>query len=155
LGHCPAFAGVSSFGIGGTNAHLILQEPPEAKQINSLPELDSYPLIWSAQSQSSLMALLAKTVTWLRRQEHGVSLYQLGFQLSCKKSRFKYLFETSVRSVDELLSLLGDDRDHQQDLITTHSSLDYSIYDAPAPLLDLPRYPWNWTRSSLDDEASR
>ena len=55
----PRMAGISSFGFSGTNAHLIVQEPPEVKA-----EAKAYPahlLVLSAKSDAALSALARAT----------------------------------------------------------------------------------------------
>jgi acyl transferase domain-containing protein len=148
----PALAGVSAFGFGGTNAHVIVQQAPKDETTAALPELQSYPLVWSAQSRASLVAQLRETAAWLRRQEEPVPLYRMGYQLSRRRSRLKYLFEISVESVDQLRAALGAGFDPTGIDPKTSAEFDYAAYEAPAPLLDLPRYPWDRVRCLLDEE---
>ena len=62
----PRRAGISSFGIGGTNAHVILEEAPEADTV----EADGSPavLALSAASQRSLAAMCRNLADHLRRR---------------------------------------------------------------------------------------
>ncbi len=53
------YAGVSSFGIGGTNAHVILSSPPAASPRENIKEPRLY--MWSARSEQGLERLLAET----------------------------------------------------------------------------------------------
>src|SRR5205823_3428248 len=64
----PAFAGVSSSGITGTNAHIVLQEAPRsAAGASTVDELDT-PLIvpLSAQSPVALRELAQRYIALLR-----------------------------------------------------------------------------------------
>ncbi|OLR93558.1 type I polyketide synthase [Actinokineospora bangkokensis] len=53
----PRRAGISSFGVSGTNAHVILEQPPAATEAETTPVPDGTPLVW---------ALSAKTPAALR-----------------------------------------------------------------------------------------
>ncbi|MFD8705610.1 SDR family NAD(P)-dependent oxidoreductase [Kitasatospora sp. NPDC059648] len=83
-GDRPRSAGVSSFGISGTNAHLIVQEPPAATAVDpsgpsgpsdqatgspvpagSVPAADGLPLLVSARSEPALRAQAAQLHAFL------------------------------------------------------------------------------------------
>lgn len=74
----PRMAGVSSFGIGGTNAHLIVEEAPpgEPRPSSPGPEL----LTFSARSKSALNVMVANLADHLHRhpqQDLGDVAYTL------------------------------------------------------------------------------
>ncbi|MGA9284681.1 MAG: SDR family NAD(P)-dependent oxidoreductase [Solirubrobacteraceae bacterium] len=59
----PRRAGISAFGIGGTNAHVVLEEPPEPEppareraEEDSAPELGLHPWVLSARGTRALSA---------------------------------------------------------------------------------------------------
>lgn len=60
----PRVAAVSSFGIGGTNAHLVLQEPPAREQTHSGTKLRTFVL--SAKTASALGRSAAQLAAHLR-----------------------------------------------------------------------------------------
>ena len=68
-GEHPRRIGVSSFGISGTNAHVILEEPPEptAPTTDAAPLASaSLPLLVSGRDDGALKAQAARWAGWLR-----------------------------------------------------------------------------------------
>jgi acyl transferase domain-containing protein/acyl-CoA synthetase (AMP-forming)/AMP-acid ligase II/acyl carrier protein len=66
--HGPRRAGVSAFGFGGTNAHVVLEEPTPATAslANDVPERPAHVLTLSAKSEAALVALVSRTAAHLR-----------------------------------------------------------------------------------------
>jgi acyl transferase domain-containing protein len=86
------FAGINSFGYGGTNAHVILENAPEqleSKKSRSQENKAPYLLPLSAKSESGLSAL-AKA--WLDRftDNDAASLNDLCYSASCRRSHHNF-----------------------------------------------------------------
>jgi len=102
------FAGVNSFGYGGTNAHVILENAPatprsdfnKAKQNNT-----PYLLPLSARSESSLIALAQ---SWLDRfsEKDPVSLGDLCYSASCRRSHHNYRLAVVGNTLTEMRTQL-------------------------------------------------
>ncbi|MCP5051465.1 MAG: acyltransferase domain-containing protein [bacterium] len=86
----PLRAGVSCFGIGGTNAHVILEEwnQEEAKTVS--PETLKYHVFpLSAKSETALEAISANLAGHLREQAH-INLADAAYTMQVGRSDFNY-----------------------------------------------------------------
>nr|WP_103344208.1 type I polyketide synthase [Amycolatopsis sp. CA-126428] len=86
----PRRAAVSSFGISGTNAHVILEEPepgePAAREPRTGPAL---PWVLSAKTADSLRGQAARLLSYV--DEHGqVDLADVGFTLATRRAAFQH-----------------------------------------------------------------
>jgi acyl transferase domain-containing protein/acyl carrier protein len=96
----PRRAAVSSFGISGTNAHLILEEaPPRSPKTDSTPSgepavgqgeplPDTFPLVLSAKSQSSLSEAAARLASHLRDGSEP-NLGDVAYSLATGRAHFE------------------------------------------------------------------
>lgn len=102
----PRKAGVSSFGIGGTNVHVILEE-----YINEEVLSEDYPMIpqllaFSAKSEASLSLYAHKLHAWLDRKA-DTNLADLAFTINTKNFDFPnraYLPFSNVENLKGLVS---------------------------------------------------
>ncbi|MEX0828135.1 MAG: amino acid adenylation domain-containing protein [Haliea sp.] len=82
----PRRAGISSFGLGGTNAHLIIEEAPERPA--SDPAQGSQLLVLSARTKSALEKRCDDLADWLERHENA-NLADVAHTLLIGRRRFE------------------------------------------------------------------
>ncbi|NGM19909.1 SDR family NAD(P)-dependent oxidoreductase [Roseomonas stagni] len=126
--------GVSSFGFSGTNAHLILEAPPEvpAREIEAA---ESPRLLLSARTPAALRAMAAATLTKLR--EGAFSFADACHTAAVARPRLPWW-------------ILAD----SVEALATAEPSDAPIPDLPAPpgrRVDLPGHPFDRQRFWLDE----
>ncbi|MEH1834782.1 MAG: amino acid adenylation domain-containing protein, partial [Nostoc sp.] len=109
-------AGVSSFGFGGTNAHIILQEAPISNPFLSITERDSlqeslrerpkHLLTLSAKNESALQELVEKYQTHLE-QNLQESLANVCFTANTGRMHFEHRLSVIVESRQQLQTALN------------------------------------------------
>ncbi|CCI31025.1 type I polyketide synthase [Microcystis sp. T1-4] len=95
------YAGVSSFGFGGTNCHVVLQEAPQLSVTSDVKA--DLPLLFtlSAKNESSLQALVAHYTQWLTEHPNN-SLANLCFTTNTGRSHFSHRLAVVAKTQEEL-----------------------------------------------------
>jgi acyl transferase domain-containing protein len=94
-------AGVSSFGFGGTNAHVILSETQSVNMKKSLYEQDVQVFTLSAKSPKSLKNLVVKYQNFLN-EKSDVNLKDLCYSTNCLREHFEERTAFTVTSMEQL-----------------------------------------------------
>ncbi|MFC4533139.1 type I polyketide synthase [Sphaerisporangium dianthi] len=102
----PRRAAVSSFGISGTNAHLILEQAPEPEH-RDVPDLGA-PLVLSAKSEQALRGQASRLRAWLADNPDGTGLART---LVTGRALFEHRAVLLTDSRDDGLSALADGAD--------------------------------------------
>ncbi|MFE2869653.1 amino acid adenylation domain-containing protein [Embleya sp. NPDC059259] len=113
----PARAGVNAFGFGGTNAHVVLEEPPKAPVRPAGDESDTYTILPLTARDP---AVLPERAAAIRRELAGtdgtrVSLSDLGHTLAHRRQHLESrlsLVYTSRASLEEALDAYLRDEEH-------------------------------------------
>ncbi|WP_289045450.1 type I polyketide synthase [uncultured Olleya sp.] len=100
-----AYAGVNSFGYGGTNAHIILQSAPLIIPKKAVPQQRPRLFPISANSQKSHLKRIRQVVDVLQSKPN-INLEDLGFTLSQKLSHLKFRHVIIASTQHELLEKL-------------------------------------------------
>jgi acyl transferase domain-containing protein/acyl-CoA synthetase (AMP-forming)/AMP-acid ligase II/acyl carrier protein len=94
-------AGVSAFGFGGTNAHVIVEEAPgQILPINEV-ERPVHVLALSAQSKTALQALAGRYVTWLTANQ-GASAADISFSANTGRAHFTHRLAVMATTTGQL-----------------------------------------------------
>ena len=101
-------AGVSSFGVGGTNAHVIVQEPPVPPEPGE--SRSAHVLMLSARSEAEVHEARVRLANRLEA-DPKIQLADAAFTLHAGRRAFPYRTAVSADSVEEAIaSLRGDHR---------------------------------------------
>ena len=99
----PALAGVSAFGIAGTNSHIVLQEAPQASpvEISRISDDDSRAqlLTLSAHSNAALRAAASDLSGHL--ESHAPKLGDLAYTLALRRGRLNHRLSLVVGNATE------------------------------------------------------
>jgi myxalamid-type polyketide synthase MxaE and MxaD len=102
-GSAPLIAGVSAFGFGGVNAHVVLGEPPEQAPASAAEA--PYILPVSARSPAALAKLAASYGELL---DNGGAVADICYTASARRSHHPYRIAVTGRSAEELGRRLKD-----------------------------------------------
>jgi amino acid adenylation domain-containing protein len=106
-GDTPRRAGVSAFGIGGTNAHIVVEEAPPAAPTD--PAQPWQILVLSAQTEAALAQMTANLAEHLRQQP-DLNLADVAYTLQVGRKELKQRQMLVCRDHDDALTVLaGDD----------------------------------------------
>ena len=129
----PALAGVSAFGFGGTNAHLLVQEAPSRPAVHPDVERPIHLLTLSARTEPSLRELAAKFADYFS-SDLLPPLPDICFTTNTGRSRFPYRLAVVTDS--------PADAQKQLDAIRTGSNTAGTV---SAPNLALPKLAFLFT----------
>jgi acyl transferase domain-containing protein len=105
-GETPRRAAVSSLGIGGTNAHVVLEEAPAAPEPG--PSRPWQLLVLSARSPRALDAASANLAGWLGDPELEVDLADAAHTLRVGRKAFRHRRALVCRDREEAARLLAE-----------------------------------------------
>jgi acyl transferase domain-containing protein/acyl carrier protein len=163
----PARAGVSNFGISGTNAHVVLEEPPAVTRSEAQPGTGPHVLCLSARSEGALRQLAARYTAFLRENPQ-ISLADVCFTAHVGRAQFPHRLAVVAPSAEEACSQLAVFAAGGQKP-NTHASLpllarryiegqriDWSAQFAGRPVrkTSLPTYPFERQRYWIDSPST-
>ncbi len=105
----PRRAGVSAFGVGGTNVHLILEEAPRRSLAARQPAAPAAAqlLVLSARSPTALTAARANLAARLRRAD-APPLADIAYSLQVGRRAFDHRLTVSAQNLDAAVAALED-----------------------------------------------
>lgn len=105
-GNFPRRCGVSSFGLSGTNCHVILEEFIQDRQVHSR-DGSHYIITISAKSQEALINLSRRYYEFLVAQS-CIDLGRFSFTVNARREHYEYRLAMVVKTLGELVEKLGN-----------------------------------------------
>lgn len=115
----PRFCGVSSFGFGGTLAHIVLEESPiPEKDFNTeTTSIDqenniNFPIFLSAVTREAMKLQLIEFKNWLQLSSKKYSLEDISYETIKRKQKL-YNLPVNSTSINELINILDKSIENQ------------------------------------------
>ncbi|WP_326595008.1 SDR family NAD(P)-dependent oxidoreductase [Streptomyces sp. NBC_01803] len=103
----PAVAGVSSFGFGGTNAHLVVEEPPRPAAADGSGHHGAVALTVSARDERALRDLAARYEARLADPEPGLTPHALASAAALRRAHYEHRLAAVGGTLPELRAALA------------------------------------------------
>lgn len=106
----PRRAAVSSFGHGGTNCHILLEEPEETMEGRKLQQGKRI-IVFSAKTKDALHRKIEDLEQWLQQEETPAEFADIAYTLSAGREHFAYRLGFLCESNEDLMNQLRKYRD--------------------------------------------
>lgn len=104
----PAFASCNSFGITGTNAHIILEEPPQTQDSNLADTLPASAKLFpfSSHTPDALKAVVSNNLAFLKENIEDSHLHHFAYTLATRRAHHTHRVAFVAETKDELATLM-------------------------------------------------
>lgn len=103
----PLRVGISSFGVGGTNVHMILQEAPKVESSTERKK-GSVLLQLSAKTEKALIEMTRNLHDYLLQDDKN-SLQDVAFTLTTGRKQYKYCVSFVAADREDAIAILSDE----------------------------------------------
>jgi acyl transferase domain-containing protein/thioesterase domain-containing protein/acyl carrier protein len=129
----PRRAAINAFGFGGTNAHLLVEEPPAAAQ-RSQKTKPAALICLSAKTSPALRRKMEDLLRWLDKAHISCNITDISAALLTGREHFNIRFACVITSIQELKEVL------QQAVAENTEGTDSRKKEAPVSLQQLQSY---------------